>query len=156
MGYGPVMKPETIYSAIEKASALIARLDARISATPWAEAWQIRASFLAASRLAAVDGTPTRPGDILGLVMNSPLPSPDAYLPASIGFGHWRRCVARMEFSEVAERLLGRSVSSSQAAVEAQDDWDREDTLSPAIRKAIANQPEQAETVDSYALEIRA
>src|SRR3546814_7443229 len=54
----------------------------------------------------------------------------EAYLPATIGFGHWRRCLARMQFSDVTERLLGRSVSPSQAAAEAQADWDYEDTRS--------------------------
>src|SRR3546814_6846518 len=69
-------------------------------------------------------------------------------------FGHWRRCLARMQFSDVTERLLGRSVSPSQAAAEAQADWDYEDTLSPAIRKAIASQRDQEETVDTYALAV--
>src|SRR3546814_1987631 len=82
------MKSERIYAAIEEASGLIARLDARISVTPWAEAWHIRATYQAAERLAAIDGTPTRSGDILGLMMSSALPSPEAYLPATIGFGH--------------------------------------------------------------------
>src|SRR3546814_2728419 len=120
------MKSERIYAAIEEASGLIARLDARISVTPWAEAWHIRATYQAAERLAAIDGTPTRSGDILGLMMSSALPSPEAYLPATIGFGHWRRCLARMQFSDVTERLLGRSVSPSQAAAEAQAAWDYE------------------------------
>src|SRR3546814_14063992 len=48
----------------------------------------------------------------------------------------------------------GRSVSPSQAAAEAQADWDYEDTLSPAIRKAIASQRDQEETVDTYALAV--
>lgn len=148
------MKTEKIFEAIETASGLIARLDARISATPWAEAWHIRSTFYAAERLAAVDGTPTRSGDIVRLMMGAALRSPDAYLPATIGFGHWRRCLARMQFTEATERLLGRAVSPSQAAAEAQSDWDWEDTLSPAVRKAIASQAGQVETVDSYALEV--
>src|SRR3546814_4267506 len=69
-------------------------------------------------------------------------------------FGHWRRCLARMQFSDVTERLLGRSVSPSQAAAEAQADWDYEDTLSPAIRKAITSQRDQEETVDTNALAV--
>src|SRR3546814_18346055 len=88
-------------------------------------------------------------------MMSSSLPSPEAYLPATIGFGHWRRCLARMQFSDVTERLLGRSVSPSQAAAEAQADWDYEDTLSPAIRTAIASQRDQEETVDSRSEERR-
>ncbi len=148
------MKTERIFEAIETASGLIARLDARISATPWAEAWHIRSTFYAAEKLAAVDGTPTQSGDIVRLMMSAPLPSPDAYLPATIGFGHWRRCLARMQFTEATERLLGRSVSPSQAAAETQTDWDWEDALSPAVRKAVASQAGQIETVDSYALEV--
>lgn len=154
MRYMAPMKSDRIFSALEDASALVARLDARISVTPMVEAWQVRATFLAAENLAAVDGTPTRSGDILGLMMSSPLPSPDAYRPATIGFGHWRRCMARMEFSEIAERLLGRSISSAQAAEEAQSDWDMEDDLSPAVRRALSRQAGQEETVDSYALEV--
>src|SRR3546814_17187108 len=64
------------------------------------------------------------------------------------------RSGSRMQFSDVTERLLGRSVSPSQAAAEAQADWDYEDTLSPAIRKAIASQRDQEETVDTYALAV--
>lgn len=62
------MKTERIFEAIETASGLIARLDARISATPWAEAWHIRSTFYAAEKLAAVDGTPTQSGDIVRLM----------------------------------------------------------------------------------------
>src|SRR3546814_5988623 len=64
------------------------------------------------------------------------------------------RSGSRMQFSDVTERLLGRSVSPSQAAAEAQADWDYEDTLSPAIRKAIASQRDQEETVATYALAV--
>src|SRR3546814_20978366 len=129
------MKSERIYAAIEEASGLIARLDARISVTPWAEAWHIRATYQAAERLAAIDGTPTRSGDILGLMMSSALPSQEAYLPATIGFGHWRRCLARMQFYDVTERLIGRSVTPLQAAAEAQADWDYEDKNGRASRR---------------------
>src|SRR3546814_18204829 len=59
-----------------------------------------------------------------------------------------------MQFTDVTERVLGRSISPSQAAAEAQADWDYEDTLSPAIRKAIASQRDQEETVDTYALAV--
>lgn len=57
----------------EVALQLITELDTRISASPLAEAWQVRAAFLAAETLAAVDGTPTRPADILGLMTGTPL-----------------------------------------------------------------------------------
>lgn len=147
------MKADTILAALEVTAQLIARLDARISATPLAEAWQVRACFLAAERLAAVDGTPTRSGDILGLMMDAPLPSPAAYRPATIGFGHWRRCMARIQFGELASRLLGRSVPPALAAEEAQLDWDIADTLPPAARR-VFEQSREEESVDAYALAV--
>lgn len=147
-------KPDRIYAALEEASALIARLDARISASSLAEAWQVRATFLAAERLAEIDRTPTRSGDILGVMMGAPLPSPEAYRPAMVGFGHWRRCMARIAFSDIADRLLGRTPSPTQVAIEAQSAWDMEDDLPFAARQALARQPAETETVDSYALNV--
>ncbi|QAY80456.1 hypothetical protein [Sphingosinicella sp. BN140058] len=146
------MNSDTVLSALEEAAQLIARLDARISATSLVEPWQVRASLLAAERLAAVDGMPTRVADIVGLMLGVDLPSPAAYRPATIGFAHWRRCMARIALSHVGSRLLGRTPSPSRAAREAQSDFDVEDTYSPAARRVIEKKGTVAETVDAYAV----
>lgn len=102
-----------ILRAIEDATAVISRLDVRISASPLAEAWQVRACFIAAENLSAVDGTGTRFSDILGLALDAKLACSDNYLTATVGFGHWRRC-RRMSNSLIlradllAENSLGR------------------------------------------------
>lgn len=120
--------------ALEELSHLLGRLDARISLSPLAEAWQVRACILAAENLAAVDGTPTRSGDIAGLLLEAPLPSSDAYRPAHVALAHWRRCMARVELSELAARLVGRTPSATLQRVEEQMDWDIEDSLPAAFR----------------------
>lgn len=132
------MKATGIINDIESAALAIGRLDARISASPLKEAWQVRASLLAAETLAAVDGTPTRVSDILGLAVGAPLPSQAAYYPAHIGLGHWLRIAARIEFSETAKRILGRKPSLSAGLTEMQVDWDHEDELPTAARHSMA------------------
>lgn len=143
-------------AAIEELSLFIGRLDARISATPLAEAWQVRASFVAAEQLAAVDGTPTRAGDILGLLMEAPLPSHDAYRPANIGLAHWSRCIARVELSEIASRLIGRAPSPTLQMAEDQADWDLGEQMPPRVRGTLRGRTGAPilEDIDAFAKQV--
>ncbi len=152
MGYKMAMHSDAILAAVEEVSHLVGVLDARISASPLAEAWQVRACFLAAENLAAVDGTPTRPADILGLMSGTALPHPDNYLPALAGYGHWRRCLAQVELSDLASRLVGRTLSTKAAAAEQQADWDLEDTLPVEGRRSMGTGT--AGDVDEYARKV--
>lgn len=146
------MLPDAIMADAEVALQLITELDTRISASPLAEAWQVRAAFLAAESLAAVDGTPTRPADILGLMTGTPLPHIGSYLPAAAGFAHWRVCLAKVELSDLASRLIGRTLSRAAAADEQQKDRDLEKTLPlPAQRRMGRG---TAEDVDRFAYQV--
>lgn len=145
------MASHDVMCAIEEASLLIAKLDARISATPLVEPWQVRACFLAAERLARVDGTPARFSDILGRFLETPLPSQEAHWAATVGFAHWRRCMARLDFSEFASQLIGRTLPQKARAAEAQADWDLEDKTPRAARKVP---PQNYKTLDDYAREV--
>lgn len=144
------MKPAALMTALEDTALLIARLDTRLSASPLAEAWQVRACFLAAETLAAIDGTPTRSADIVGLISDTPLPSPANYRPATVGFGHWRRCLARVELSDLASRLVGRTLTARAQAAEKQADRDFEKTLPAAARRGHAATDE----IDRYAQQV--
>lgn len=146
------MHSDAILAAIEEVSGLIGRLDARLSASPFEEAWQIRACFLAAETLSSVDGTPTRLADVLGVMSGTPLPSPANYLPALTGFGHWRRCMAQVELSDLASRLVGRTLTTSAQAAEQQADWDLQDTLPAPARKSM--EMGTAGEVDRYAYQV--
>nr|MBF0683705.1 hypothetical protein [Pseudomonas sp.] len=144
------MPSDAIYGLIEDVSQLITRLDARVLASPLAEAWQVRACFLAAESLASVDGTPTRQSDILRILSSTPLPSRDGYYPAMTAMGHWRRCMARVDLSELAARIVGAKPSPALQAQEEQEDWDREDRLPRAARQW--SPVEILRDIDSYAL----
>lgn len=146
------MHSDAILAAIEEVSGLIGRLDARLSASPLEEAWQIRACFLAAETLSAVDGRPTRLADVLGAMSGTPLPSPANYLPALTGFGHWRRCMAQVELSDLASRLVGRTLTTSAQAAEQQADWDLQDSLPAPARKSM--ETGTAGEVDRYAYQV--
>lgn len=116
------MLSERIEAAIEEAALAIGRLDARISASFLIEPWQVRSSFLAAENLARVDGTPATAADIIDLVSEVQLNSWDAYLGAKAGYGYWRRALDRLDLSPVAQRVLGRDVTSERALAEKQAD----------------------------------
>jgi len=131
------MWSDGILASLEDATQLIARLDTRISASPLSEAWQVRACFYAADTLAAIDGTPTRIPDILGLLTGTNLPHVSNYAPALAGFGHWRRCMARVELTDLASRIVGRTLTTSAQAAEHQADWDLEEKLPAAGRKTM-------------------
>ena len=146
------MRSDAIMADAEVALQLITGLDTRISASPLAEAWQIRAAFLAAETLAAVDGTPTRPADILGFMTGTPLPIVGNYLPAAAGFAHWRVCLAKVDLSDLASRLIGRALSHRAAADERQKDHDLEKSLPLPARKTMGHGT--AEDVDRFAYEI--
>lgn len=133
------MTNAALIAGVEEASLLIGRLDTRVSASPLAEAWQVRAAIQAGVALAAVDGTPTQEGDILSLMTGSPLPSPNSYAPARTGLLHWRRCLARVELGDLAARLVGRKPSATLAAIEQQEDWDAEDAMGSRARRALAD-----------------
>lgn len=135
------MASAALTAAIEEASLLIGRLDTRVSASPLAEAWQVRAAIQAGVAMAAVDGTPTREGDVLSLMTGSPLASPTGYGPARAGLLHWRRCLSRVPLGDLASRIVGRATSKSLTAVETQEDRDAEDAMSGAARAALKEAP---------------
>lgn len=146
------MHPDAIMADAEVALQLITELDTRLSASPLAEAWQVRAAFLAAETLAAVDGTPTRPADILGLMTGTPLPHVGNYLPAAAGFAHWRVCLAKVELSDLASRLIGRALSPAAAADERQKDRDLKETLPLPAQRTMGHGT--AEDVDRFAYNV--
>lgn len=139
--YIMIMAKSPIPAAIEEASLAIGRLDARVSFSVLQDAWQVRASLQAAVRLAEVDGTPTRQGDVAGLMLGSQLTHGDAYGPAARGLLHWRRSVARAPLSDVSMRVIGKATTRRQSAREAQADWDMEDAIPREARKAVAQGP---------------
>lgn len=152
VGYHPAMWSNKVLAALEEVSHLIGRLDARISLSPLAEAWQIRSCIMAAESLAAVDGTPTRSGDIAGLLLEAPLASPSAYGPAHAGLAHWRRSMARVDLSELAARLVGRNPAPNAAIAEMEADWEIEEELPAALRGT--SRGTLLDDIDAFAREV--
>lgn len=149
-GYDRDMVGIAVISALEEAAIAITRLNTRVSMSPMREAWYVRSTILAAESLAEIDGMQTAQADLIGLVSGAPLPSPQAYAQAIVGFGHWRRCIGRVELSDCAARLVGRTIAGSAAAREAQEDMDYEDLLPLGVRRVL-RQTEPGEAIDAHA-----
>lgn len=128
------MRASPIPAAIEDAALHIGRLDARVSASPLREAWQVRACVQAGVALAAVDGTPTRAADVAALMSGAMTPSVEGHGPAAIGLTWWRMGLAQVPLSERVARLVGRIPSPALAIREAQADWDMEDVIPRVAR----------------------
>lgn len=130
------MAARRIEDAIEAAALWIGRLDARISASPLREAWQVRACVQAGVTLAGLDGTPTRAGDVAALMCGVRTPSPDGHGPAAAGLAWWRLGLARVPLSQRTLRLVGRQAEPRLAVRELQEDWDMEDAVPRATRES--------------------
>lgn len=124
---------------VEDAARAVARLDVRVSLSPLREAWDVRAACKAAITLAAIDGRHVREADLVGVMAGAPLPVPDSYLGAGTALAWWLRAMGRIHLSEPTARLVGRRVSQVRRAREHQAEWDGEDALSPAARRALGN-----------------
>jgi len=133
------MGRDDLIEAVERASAAIARLDVRVSLSPLREAWQVRAAARAAIALSSIDGRPVREPDLVAMMSGATLPHATSYLAAGIALAWWQRVLGRVDLSEATQRLVGRRVTRARRAAEEQAEWDGEDALSPAARRALGN-----------------
>lgn len=129
--------PENIVREAERAAGAIARLHVRVSLSPLREAWDVRACAKAAMALSAIDGRHVREADLVGMMVGALLPVPSSYLGAGVALAWWQRALGRLDLSEATSRIVGRSVTPTRRAIEAQAEWDDEDALPPAARRAM-------------------
>lgn len=142
------MGRDDLISAVEQASASIARLDVRVSLSPLREAWHVRATARAAITLSKIDGRSVREADLVAMMSGALLPHASSYLGAGVALAWWQRVLGRVPLSHPTQLLVGRLATRSRRAAEDQAEWDGESALSPAARRMLGNSLSKRHVVD--------
>ena len=142
------MNGSKLLADVEDAARCVARLDARVAASPLREAWDVRAAAKAAIVLAAVDGRQVREADLVGMMTGAMLPVASSYLGAGVALAWWMRSVGRSALSDATALLVGRRPTGTRRAQEDQAEWDGEDAMSRSARKALGNVMRRSGDVD--------